>query len=231
MVYGCRDCHRDASRARVARIKASGTIADEKHCPTCGVRKPASKFKRNTSNSNDGLSTCCRDCERVQTKNRYERKKADTVVYAVEKPCGKCHATKAAGDFYDNKHFTSDGLQSWCKECIKESRRDYFRKNKQAILEKERQSRRVMVLEMVAAYGGECECCRESRWEFLTLDHKFGNGGRHRAAVGGSRAVFKEVRRLGYPRDQYRLLCYNCNCVIGRLGYCPHEREKSERVE
>lgn len=32
----------------------------------------------------------------------------------------------------------------------------------------------------------------------------------------------------GYPKDRYRLLCYNCNCAIGARGYCPHKPPPGE---
>jgi hypothetical protein len=82
-------------------------------------------------------------------------------------------------------------------------------------------------MELIAAYGGKCAClgCNESRWEFMTLDHIYGDGAEHKRRLKTSRMVYREVRKLGYPKDRYRLLCFNCNCCRGAMGYCPHERE------
>lgn len=84
------------------------------------------------------------------------------------------------------------------------------------------------------AYGGVCACCGESRSEFLGIDHI---GGRDRASPdhylpNGRRVVgvklYDLLRRLGYPKEGYRLLCHNCNLSRGFYGYCPHERERVE---
>lgn len=77
--------------------------------------------------------------------------------------------------------------------------------------------------EVIARYGGKCECCGESEMAFLTIDHVFNNGAQHRKEMGSAR-VYNYLKRNGYPREGYRVLCFNCNC--GRRingGKCPHE--------
>jgi hypothetical protein len=74
------------------------------------------------------------------------------------------------------------------------------------------------------AYGDKCACCGEANWEFLTIDHING-----RKAVGHSRNITGErlwrlLRRQNFPRDEYRLLCINCNFSLGMRGYCPHQK-------
>lgn len=75
--------------------------------------------------------------------------------------------------------------------------------------------------EMVAAYGGKCRCCGETIPEFLTLDHVNGDGKEHRLRV--SKQVYADLKRRGWPKKGYRLLCMNCNWSIGVRGYCPHQ--------
>lgn len=80
------------------------------------------------------------------------------------------------------------------------------------------------------AYGGRCACCGESRVEFLTLDHIHGGGKADRDANHGSYPIYARLKREGWPRDRYRILCMNCNHAA-RLGPCPHETERnSERA-
>jgi len=89
--------------------------------------------------------------------------------------------------------------------------------------------------QLIAAYGGECVCCGETSFEFLTIDHTNGDGAAHRKSLGGresygSRNFHRWLRENNYPKDGYRLLCYNCNCAIGAYGYCPHVEEVKRRT-
>ncbi len=62
--------------------------------------------------------------------------------------------------------------------------------------------------------------------EFLSVDHINGGGRKHREKLGGGTAFFLWLKEKGFPKDEYRLLCMNCNWARGRYGYCPHEKEK-----
>ena len=85
--------------------------------------------------------------------------------------------------------------------------------------------RRKLRAEILAAYGNECACCGETRKEFLTIDHIEGGGNKHRDTIKRyGTAFYQWLRKFGYPPG-YRILCYNCNCARGRVGYCPHELE------
>lgn len=77
--------------------------------------------------------------------------------------------------------------------------------------------------EMVAAYGGRCACasCPETNPAFLTLDHVNGDGKAHRVRVGSH--TYNDLRKRGWPRDGFRLLCWNCNAMTRYGRTCPHE--------
>lgn len=93
---------------------------------------------------------------------------------------------------------------------------------------KTRDYRRRLREQILAAYGGICACCGDDHEEFLTIDHIDGQGAKHRKEMGfgnSSTKIYKWLIEQGYPKDNFRLLCYNCNCSRGRYGYCPHERE------
>jgi hypothetical protein len=77
----------------------------------------------------------------------------------------------------------------------------------------------------------ECSClgCKEDVFEFLTIDHINGGGGRHRAEVGSGNRFYRWLIKNGFP-EGFRTLCYNCNNGIRITGdVCPHERQASER--
>lgn len=79
--------------------------------------------------------------------------------------------------------------------------------------------------ELVEAYGGRCACrnCPETNPAFLCLDHVNGDGSAHRMKMGGH--VYDDLRRRGWPKDGYRLLCWNCNSMTRFGRTCPHEEE------
>jgi hypothetical protein len=78
-------------------------------------------------------------------------------------------------------------------------------------------------LEGIAAYGGKCACRGESRVQFMTLDHINGREPGDRFTGAGS---WRLLKALGWPMDNYQLLCFNCNCAKGYFGQCPHEAER-----
>jgi hypothetical protein len=117
-------------------------------------------------------------------------------------------------------------LNSYCRECSQASGKRRYIRDRDAVLANQKLQRWLLKLEMIAAYGGKCECCGEVRAEFLSLDHVGGGGTKDRRDSGGTAGICRRLKRLGWPRDGFRLLCFNCNLSIGFLGYCPHERER-----
>ena len=78
--------------------------------------------------------------------------------------------------------------------------------------------------EVLNAYGGpRCCCCGEDHVECLSIDHVNGNGAQHRRDNGYGTNLYIWLRQQGYPPG-FRVLCVNCNFVLGRFGYCPHDK-------
>ena len=69
--------------------------------------------------------------------------------------------------------------------------------------------------ETISAYGGKCALCGETIQEFLSIDHINKDGAQHRRSLGSigkhTTSFRSYLRRLGWPKDNYRLLCMNCN--------------------
>lgn len=85
--------------------------------------------------------------------------------------------------------------------------------------------RRMVALkhEVFSHYGGcFCSCCGEKYFEFLTIDHVNGGGGKHRKEMGQGYSIYPWLKKHGFPSG-YRVLCYNCNCCLGFYGYCAHD--------
>lgn len=66
--------------------------------------------------------------------------------------------------------------------------------------------------------GSVCKCCGLTDERFLTVDHVYGGGGKHRKRTSDIQ-ILKEVLR---EPEKYQLLCYNCNMAKGVYGQCPH---------
>ena len=111
------------------------------------------------------------------------------------------------------------------REYYRQKAKEYRKRNaKQNKLERDLLRERVL-----AAYGHECECCGETRKEFLALDHIGGGGKKHRESLGlsGGKGFHAWLERNNFP-DIIRILCHNCNCALGFYGHCPHEKERVE---
>ena len=91
-----------------------------------------------------------------------------------------------------------------------------------------REKRKLHYLELrkqaLGYYGGKCECCGESRYEMLTFDHKVKAYYKDKIrGVALTYDVIKVYNIVGYPNEQYRILCWNCNMARGFYEYCPHK--------
>lgn len=98
-----------------------------------------------------------------------------------------------------------------------------------------REKQRVTRLRCLQAYSAAepfCICCGETIVEFLTLDH-LADRRSGEARVGGNlegQRLYSWLIRMDFPPG-FRVLCYNCNCARGTLGYCPHELRLDDAVE
>jgi hypothetical protein len=80
---------------------------------------------------------------------------------------------------------------------------------------------------VISHYGGKCECCQESRLDFLTIDHIDGGGRKHRKELNAHGSTFyKWLIRNKFPKDNFRVLCWNCNCAMRFTGVCPHKQQE-----
>lgn len=141
---------------------------------------------------------------------------------------GKQHIKEIVGGYSDRfyrwiiKHNYPENLQCLCWNCNmgKEANGGicphksivdkYYPKRKMEIAAKER---RKLKIDVINGYGGKCIICGETEIYFLTIDHINNNGAEERRKIGKSTNVlYRRLRRKGYPKEDYQLLCVNCNC-------------------
>ena len=91
-------------------------------------------------------------------------------------------------------------------------------------LEKAKIKNKEIRLLVLNHYGGKCECCGEDQYEFLAIDHKNGDGAKHRKETG-LHSMVSYIIKNNFP-DRFRILCHNCNQAIGHYKYCPHQKKE-----
>lgn len=142
--------------------------------------------------------------------------------------CAKCGLT----DIYIRKNGTTccaTGQRERTREYgekHREQHRRWSREHYQRTKQQQKQERELLRERVLLAYGHECECCGETRKEFLAIHHTRGDGQKHRAEVGWGVNLHRWIERNNYPQDGLELSCHNCNMARGYYGYCPHEKER-----
>lgn len=142
-------------------------------------------------------------------------------------------ARKRAGDWQDGRTLRRKpaeerkaGRAIWMAQHVDEAReyQKVYRQEKK----RELQVKRIVYykqirLDGIAEYGGRCACCGEARHEFLTLEHI--NGRSDETVRKTGQKAWSRLKTLGWPKDGYQVLCFNCNCAKGIYGVCPHQGE------
>jgi hypothetical protein len=171
-------------------------------CTICNKLKEISQYYKNCR-SRDGYMKHCSLCHKEMSRDwlnrnverRRIRNRINTANYRIK-----------------NKEK--------CKEINKKCRE----KNGSKYLENRRIVEKNKRIKIFDYYGGKCECCGESNYHFLSIDHKDSNGSVHRKQKRIN--IHDEIIRNNFPRD-YQILCFNCNFARefygGKYKICPHK--------
>jgi hypothetical protein len=113
-----------------------------------------------------------------------------------------------------------------CKTCRKLRDKQRYQNKKEIIREQQRLYDLSVKIKIIEAYGGKCTCCGESALEFLTIDHINNDGAEDRKNNGKKSGgkLYRWLMKNNFPKENYQILCYNCNCSKGFFGYCPHNK-------
>jgi len=165
----------------------------------------------------------CRGCYRInqnkyraehREKMREHQKKAN----AKRKKIKPEEVKKYDREYKKIMYATDEEYRNRIKERVKRGRQKY-----RATIET---YRRRLKQDALDAYGGNCECCGEDKYEFMAIDHINGGGKKHRDnnKIGGGQQFYRWLKNNNYPAG-FRVLCHNCNMAHGLYGYCPHKTE------
>lgn len=75
-------------------------------------------------------------------------------------------------------------------------------------------------------YGGQCFCCGEPNFDFLTVDHLHNDGAAHRTQIRYtcSMTLYRWIIANSFP-DNIAIACWNCNISRYLYGICPHKAQ------
>ena len=168
-------------------------------CPQCG--KPVKHWSKGV-------------CDSCNMRNRY---------YAMS---AKERAAYSRDYYHRNRELVKAKWANYRRmhpDVIKAGTARYIAENRDEIQRRDKDRREIIRLQVVDAYGGKCECCGETEPKFLCIHHVNGDGKVDRANGYGGVSLFAKLRREGWPKDRYRLLCHNCNNALRIFGFCPHQ--------
>jgi len=116
-------------------------------------------------------------------------------------------------------------------EAIKLYKQKYREANLEVLREKQRLYHARHRDQCLKHYGGKCAVCRESRTEYLAIDHINNNGAEHRAQIGGSgAATHRWLVKNKFPRG-FQVLCTNCNVLKARRVDAPLNARRRYRLK
>lgn len=166
----------------------------------------------------------------VEEKREYQRniqarwRAANPEKVEAAKPA---NAERMATWAQENPERHRENMARWRREFKERDPESFKRYNN----DKGRETRIRLKRRVVAEYGGKCQCsgCPVTEPEFLTIHHVNGDGAQHRKQLFSNGAscgyrFYLWLQRQGFPKEDFQLHCYNCNCSKGFNGYCPHER-------
>jgi len=139
----------------------------------------------------------------------------------ITKLCKKCGDNKESSEFPVNSNE--------CLCCKRKRNREYMRNRRiefPELLQAQHKSYRnrncayqkrlykELKEDVFFQYGGKCVCCGEDNTAFLTIDHIHNDGNKHRHKNNrySGVAIYRLLKKNNYPKDNYQILCYNCNC-------------------
>lgn len=138
--------------------------------------------------------------------------------------CSKCGVPKPLGEFYADKRHQKERRSS-CKQCNNIDTVINRRNKKEIYREYHKGWTKKLRIETIEAYGSKCACCGVTDLVFLAIDHVFDDGydekRRHSGRKRRSEAFYGRLKRLGFPKEEYQCLCFNCNWAKYQGG-CPH---------
>ncbi len=191
------------------------------------------QWLKNNNYPKDGFRLLCMNCNACIGFHGF-------CIHTIKKNSEQCNSCDRILDENNQFNFHKINKTSLCKFCtIKKGRKHKNIEDriiKYRSLQQRRKENKAYTLnirqKLIEGYGSRCECCGESEYMFLTIDHINNDGASERKQFSNNMNKFyRMLINSNYPRDNYRLLCYNCNCCRGSYGKCYHQLINELKVD
>lgn len=83
--------------------------------------------------------------------------------------------------------------------------------NRKRFNEVQRRHKQKLRAEVVNKLGGKCKHCGIDNIDVLDIDHVNDDGNIHRKNGISGRSLCQLIKREGFPKHKYQVLCRNCN--------------------
>lgn len=138
----------------------------------------------------------------------------------ITRRCKVCGLEKPLSELAPDKR-SKYGHKQLCNVCAAGIMRQQRAKPNSRHKEVYKASRERLRNDIFTAYGNKCNICGQTQEIYLQIDHINGDGHKHRKESSPS-TIYNDIRKEGYPKDKYQLLCANCHLAKTR-GVNPHD--------
>ena len=123
-----------------------------------------------------------------------------------------------------------------CRSCENARTRGRYNPEKEKIRAEKKYIK--VQTEILDHLGRECSCCDIDDVKFLTIDHVNTDGaaerksiysGKDKRAPGGWERMYPVMKKQGFDKSKYQIMCYNCNMSRFYVGFCEHNVEQSDQ--
>jgi len=107
---------------------------------------------------------------------------------------------------------------------LKHKDTEHYKKRTRLNAKRKNESLKLLIIDHYTNGKRQCNCCGESNYKFLTIDHIDGRKSHnHDRTMAGVKLLWW-IKRNNFPKG-FRILCYNCNCGRAKNeGVCPHSQ-------
>lgn len=207
-----------------------------KLCPGCKEILKVEKFYKIHKNKGHNYSSFCMECQNSNAKRRTFHTSIGTCTICGKKTtdknrrCDRCsklerrHARKRRSEHLINgkckcgrpTRVVNGRTYSDCEACYKSRRGCMNREDRhRKYNEHNKRQQRLLRLAVLDKFGGKCNICGETTYEFLALDHVNGSRGEHYKYH--CYQIYARALR-SKSTTKYQLLCHNHNFEKRRIN-------------